>query len=141
MEKDMPDLLELTTHIVVAHVANNTLSTTDLPALITRVHGALASLGAQAAPAVVVQAPAVSIKLSVKPDFIVCLECGKKLKMLKRHLSSDHGLVVADYRTKWGLSDNYPLVAPNYSVVRRQLAVSTGLGHTGGRRKIGIVTS
>lgn len=131
----MPDetLLALTADIVSAHVSNNSVSTTDLPALIQNVHTALSGLGGpaqEAAPEK--QAPAVSVRSSVKPDYIVCLEDGKKLKMLKRYLRTNFDLTPDEYRAKWGLSKDYPMVAPNYAETRRALAVSIGLGRKKG---------
>lgn len=122
-------LLALTADIVTAHVANNSVPMTDLPALIAGVHDALAGLGSQVAESVPAQIPAVSIRSSVKPDFIVCLEDGKKLKMLKRHLMTDFQMTPDEYRTKWGLPADYPMVAPNYSSQRRELALKIGLGN------------
>ena len=127
-------LLTLTADIVAAHVSNNSVAVTDLPALIENVHGALAGLTPrdQATPAK--PEPAVSIRGSIKPDYIVCLEDGKKLKMLKRHLMAHYGMTPDDYRAKWGLPKDYPMVAPNYAERRRGLAVKIGLGRktTGG---------
>ncbi|MEY2926485.1 MAG: hypothetical protein RL367_962, partial [Pseudomonadota bacterium] len=78
--------------------------------------------------------PAVSVRSSVKPDYIVCLECGKKSKMLKRHLMTGHGLDTDQYKSRWGLSSDYPLVAPNYAIVRRELAIKIGLGRKPGQK-------
>lgn len=121
-------LLTLTADIVAAHVANNRVADGDLAHLIGNVHAALASLGAETAPAPVEQAPAVSVRSSIKPNFIVCLEDGKKLKMLKRHLTAEHQMTPSEYRSKWNLSADYPMVAPNYSEARRGLAHKIGLG-------------
>src|ERR1043165_828189 len=121
-------LITLTSDIVAAHVSNNSVSVEDLPLLITNVYGALSGLG-QAAPAVEkLPEPAVSIRSSVKPDHIVCLEDGKKLKMLKRHLMTHYNLTPDQYRQRWGLAADYPMVAPNYAEQRRSLAKSIGLG-------------
>lgn len=120
-------LLTLTADIVAAHVSNNPVAVGDLPRLIGEVHAALDGLGAKAA-AVQPQQPAVSPRSSVKPDFIVCLEDGKKLLMLKRHLKTDHQMTPSQYRTKWKLGSDYPMVAPNYSEKRRTLAHQIGLG-------------
>nr|WP_047165997.1 MucR family transcriptional regulator [Sphingomonas sp. Y57] len=125
---DAEILLSLTADIVAAHVANNKLSPAELPALIGAVHAALAGLGAAPAPVEAEPAPAVSIRASVRPDHITCLEDGKKMKMLKRHLATDHGMTPEQYRAKWKLPADYPLVAPNYAEKRRALAVSIGLG-------------
>src|ERR671918_717294 len=117
-------LLTLTADIVAAHVSNNSVAVNDLPNLIQNVHSALSGIsGAAAAPE-----PKVSIRSSVKPDFIVCLEDGKKLKMLKRHLMTHYNMTPDQYRQKWGLSADYPMVAPNYAEQRRTLAKSIGLG-------------
>jgi predicted transcriptional regulator len=124
-------LISLTADIVSAHVSNNSVAVTDLPALIQNVHNALNGLSdeAQEAPSRK-QEPAVSIRSSVKPDYIVCLEDGKKLKMLKRHLMTHYQMTPDEYRQKWGLGPDYPMVAPNYAEQRRSLAKSIGLGTT-----------
>jgi len=122
------DLLALTADIVSSHVANNSVAVNDLPQLIQNVFATLAGLAQPPAPAEVKQEPAVPIRQSVKPDYIVCLEDGKKLKMLKRHLMTAYGMTPDDYRQKWGLPADYPMVAPNYAESRRQLAKSIGLG-------------
>lgn len=122
------NLITLTADIVSAHVENNQVAVSDVPGLISKVYSALAGLGSPAAAPVVAQEPAVSIRSSVKPDYIVCLEDGKKLKMLKRHLSSTYGMSPADYRAKWKLPADYPMVAPNYTEQRRKLAHKIGLG-------------
>lgn len=121
-------LIVLTADIVSAHVANNTVAVNDLPQLIGNVHGALVALGQ--APAAEPQRlePAVSVRSSIKPDYIVCLEDGKRLKMLKRHLMTTYQMTPAEYRRKWGLNDDYPMVAPNYAEQRRTLAKKIGLG-------------
>ena len=121
-------LLTLTADIVSAHVANNSVATSDLPTLIAKVHDALATLGKPVEVEVPVQEPAVSIRASVKPDYIVCLEDGKKLKMLKRHLMTHYQMTPADYRAKWKLPADYPMVAPNYAEQRKSLALKIGLG-------------
>ncbi|MEO7654651.1 MAG: MucR family transcriptional regulator [Sphingomicrobium sp.] len=128
-------LLTLTADIVAAHVSNNSVAVNDLPLLIQNVHQALAGITAAASAPEPRQDPAVSIRSSIKPDFIVCLEDGKKLKMLKRHLMTHYGMTPDDYRRKWGLAADYPMVAPNYAEQRRVLAKSIGLGTKGGRRK------
>jgi len=121
-------LVTLTADIVAAHVSNNSVAVSDMALLIQNVHGALASLsGEQPAPQVK-QEPAVSVRSSIKPDFIVCLEDGKKLKMLKRHLMTHYKMTPDDYRAKWGLPAEYPMVAPNYAEQRRTLAKKIGLG-------------
>ena len=125
---DHSELLALTSDIVAAHVSNNSVAGADLPALIESVFGTLSSLGAEAAEPEVEMKPAVAIKKSVTDDHIVCLEDGKKMKMLKRHLMTDHGLTPDEYRAKWGLSHGYPMVAPNYALKRQELAKKIGLG-------------
>ena len=121
-------LVTLTSDIVAAHVSNNSVAVSDLPLLISNVYGALAGLQQEAAPAQPKQEPAVSVRSSVKPDYIVCLEDGKKLKMLKRHLMTHYQMTPEDYRAKWGLPADYPMVAPNYAEQRRSLAKKIGLG-------------
>ena len=120
-------LLTLTADIVAAHVSNNSVAVNDLPQLIANVHGALSTLGAGSA-AEAKPEPKVPIRSSIKPDYIVCLEDGKKLKMLKRHLMTHYQLTPDQYRQKWGLNADYPMVAPNYAEQRRRLAKSIGLG-------------
>jgi len=121
-------LLTLTADIVAAHVSNNSVAVNDLPNLIQNVHAALSTIsGASAAPEPKPE-PKVSIRSSIKPDYIVCLEDGKKLKMLKRHLMTHYNMTPDQYRQKWGLSGDYPMVAPNYAEQRRTLAKSIGLG-------------
>ena len=121
-------LLTLTADIVAAHVSNNSVAVNDLPNLIQNVHAALTGVsGAGGAPEPKPE-PKVSIRSSVKPDFIVCLEDGKKLKMLKRHLMTHYNMTPDQYRQKWGLAADYPMVAPNYAEQRRTLAKSIGLG-------------
>jgi predicted transcriptional regulator len=127
------ELLSLTADIVAAHVAHNRVTVGELPELITKVHGALASLGEEAAPAAPTeQKPAVSIRSSIKPDHIVCLEDGKKLTMLKRYLQTNYGMSPQQYRAKWKLPSDYPMVAPNYAEKRRALAKAIGLGRKSG---------
>ena len=121
-------LIALTADIVAAHVGSNNVSITDLPALIGSVHKALAGLGTVAEPEPTRQEPAVSVRASIKPDYIVCLEDGKKLKMLKRHLMTHYQLTPDQYRTKWNLPADYPMVAPNYAATRKALALKIGLG-------------
>jgi len=121
-------LLTLTADIVAAHVSNNSVAVNDLPNVIQNVHAALVGIsGASTAPEPRPE-PKVSIRSSVKPDYIVCLEDGKRLKMLKRHLMTHYGMTPDQYRQKWGLSSDYPMVAPNYAEQRRMLAKSIGLG-------------
>lgn len=127
-------LIELTADIVAAYVSRNATQPPDLPSLIATVHGSLANPGQppESAEPPVELKPAVPIRKSVQPDFIVCLECGKKQKMLKRHLSTSYGMTPDEYRAKWGLPSDYPMVAPNYAKTRSELAHSLGLGR---RRK------
>ncbi len=122
------DLLALTTEIVAAHVSNNTVSLGDLPQLINQVYNSLANIGTAPAAPVARPQPAVSIKKSVQPDYIVCLEDGKKLKMLKRHLKTAYNMSPEGYRERWGLAADYPMVAPNYARQRSRLAKEIGLG-------------
>ena len=121
-------LLTLTADIVAAHVSNNSVAVNDLPNLIQNVHGALTGISGRTAAAEPKPEPKVSIRSSVKPDYIVCLEDGKKLKMLKRHLMTHYNMTPDQYRQKWGLAADYPMVAPNYAEQRRTLAKSIGLG-------------
>lgn len=125
------DLLALTTEIVAAHVSNNTVALSDLPQLINQVYHSLANIGTvPAAPAARPQ-PVVSVKKSVQPDYIVCLEDGKKLKMLKRHLKTAYNMTPEQYRERWSLTPDYPMVAPNYARQRSRLAKEIGLGTRG----------
>lgn len=123
--------ITLTADIVSAHVSNNTVAVSDIPLLIGNVHTALAALSGNVAVAVEPPVPAVPVKSSVKAGNIVCLDCGAKLKMLKRHISTHHGLSVDEYRERWALPKDYPMVAPDYAVQRRKLAVEIGLGKNG----------
>ena len=135
IENDVSEtLITLTSDIVAAHVSNNSVAVDELPALIKNVYGALSGLGA-AAQEEARPEPAVSIRASVKPDHLVCLEDGKKMKMLKRHLMTDHGLTPAEYRTRWGLPADYPMVAPDYAEKRRVLAKQIGLGRKPGQKR------
>jgi len=121
-------LLTLTADIVAAHVSNNSVAVNDLPNLIQNVHGALNGISGRSSAPEPKPEPKVPIRSSVKPDFIVCLEDGKRLKMLKRHLMTHYGLTPDQYRQKWGLAADYPMVAANYAEQRRTLAKSIGLG-------------
>ena len=126
-QSNQNELLALTTQIVAAHVANNTVAVTDLPQLIHEVFRTLASVGT--APVVLERPqPAVPVKKSVTPDYIICLEDGKKLKMLKRHLKTAYNMSPEEYRDRWGLPTDYPMVAPNYALHRSSLAKKIGLG-------------
>ena len=123
--------LELVSKIVSAYVTKNSLSASELPQLIRTVHEALKRPG----QAGIAQAePAVPIKQSVRPDHIICLDDGKKFKMLKRHLRSAYGMSPDEYRQKWGLPSDYPMVAPKYAAVRSELAKKIGLGRKAGRK-------
>ena len=127
-------LLTLTADIVAAHVSNNSVAVNDLPNLIQNVHAALNGISGQSSAPEPKPEPKVPIRSSVKPDYIVCLEDGKKMKMLKRHLATDHGMTPAGYRARWGLAQDYPMVAPNYAEQRRALAVKIGLGRKAGTK-------
>ena len=121
-------LLTLTADIVAAHVSNNSVAVNDLPNLIQNVHSALSGISGQPAAPEAKPEPKVPIRSSVKPDYLVCLEDGKRLKMLKRHLMTHYQMTPDQYRQKWGLAADYPMVAPNYAEQRRSLAKSIGLG-------------
>ncbi len=126
------DLLGMTTEIVSAYVGNNTVTSADVPALIQSIHRALAGVSQ---PAEVVDTspkePAVPVKRSITPDFLICLEDGRKFKSLKRHLRTKYNMSPEDYRAKWGLPRDYPMVAPNYARARSDLAKQMGLGQGG----------
>ncbi len=121
-------LLTFAADIISAHVSHNSVSANDLPTLIQSVYASLAKLGEAQAPVEEKREPAVSVRASVKPDAITCLECGAKYKMLKRHLATDHDLTPDTYRARWNLPASYPLVASDYSAKRKELAVKIGLG-------------
>ena len=129
------DFLKLTAQIVAAYVSRNNAAITDLPAVIASVHVALKAAASPEPAAEPVEAlkPAVPVRKSVGHDFIICLEDGKKLKMLKRHLMSTYKLTPDEYRAKWNLPSDYPMVAPAYAAARSELAKSLGLGK-GGRK-------
>ena len=126
-QQNLSELLELTTEIVSAHVGNNTLPVSDLPQLIQDVFKTLAAVGASASAPERPQ-PAVSVRKSVTPEYIICLEDGKKLKMLKRHLKTAYNMTPEEYRDRWGLPADYPMVAPDYAKHRSNLAKKIGLG-------------
>ena len=128
-------LITLTSDIVAAHVSNNSVSVDDVSTLISKVYGALAGLGQAVVVVETLPEPAVSIRSSVKPDFIVCLEDGKKLKMLKRHLMTQYKMTPDQYRARWSLPADYPMVAPNYAEKRRELAKKIGLGRKPGVKR------
>src|SRR5215207_708343 len=125
-----PNTIELAADIVSAFVSNNSVPVTELPALIGSVHDALNQVahGSTQQPAEEPKAPAVPIKKSVQPDYIVCLDDGKRFKSLKRHLRTTYNLTPDQYRAKWGLAHDYPMVAPNYAAARSELAKQMGLG-------------
>lgn len=128
-------LITLTSDIVAAHVSNNSVSVDDVPALIGNVYGALAGLGQTVVVEDKMPEPAVSVRASIKPDYIVCLEDGKKLKMLKRHLMTHYSMTPDQYRARWNLPADYPMVAPNYAEKRRELAKKIGLGRKPGVKR------
>ncbi len=125
-------LITLASDIVAAHVGNNDVAVADLPGLITSVYNALANLGEVVVVEEAKPQPAVAIRNSIKPDYIVCLEDGKKLKMLKRYLRTNFNMTPEEYRARWGLAADYPMVAPNYAEKRRDLAKKIGLGRKPG---------
>ena len=129
------EILALTTNIVAAHVSNNSIAVADLPRLIREVHDSLTSVGAGGGREPERPTPVVPIKKSVTPEHIVCLEDGKKLKMLKRHLKTAYNMSPEEYRERWGLAADYPMVAPNYAKQRSKLAKQIGLGTRGRRKK------
>lgn len=129
--EDHETLVTLTADIVAAHVSNNSVAISDIPLVIRSVHEALAGLSSTAEPEPEPQQPAVSVRASVKPDYLVCLEDGKKLTMLRRYLMTNFGMTPDEYRAKWNLPKDYPMVAPNYSERRRVLAKEIGLGSKG----------
>lgn len=129
------ELLSLATNIVSAHVSNNSVAVSDLPQLIRDVYETLSAVQSGGERQAERPTPAVPIKRSVTPDFIVCLEDGKKLKMLKRHLKTAYNMSPEEYRERWGLASDYPMVAPNYAKQRSKLAKQIGLGTRARRRK------
>ena len=133
---DQTNFIGLTAEIVSAYVSNNTVAQSDIPALISQVHSALlkVSIGETPASSEPLR-PAVPVKRSINPDFLVCLEDGKKFKSLKRHLRSQYELTPEQYREKWGLPHDYPMVAPNYAAARSHLAKQMGLGQQRRRRR------
>jgi len=138
VENDMREtLITLTSDIVAAHVSNNSVAVGDLPVLITNVYSALAGLKPSEPAAEPAPEPAVSIRSSVKNDHIVCLEDGKKLKMLKRHLATRYNLTPDQYRARWNLPADYPMVAPAYAEKRRELAKKIGLGRKPAPKRAG----
>ncbi|GMM92874.1 MucR family transcriptional regulator [Qipengyuania sp. MTN3-11] len=128
-------LITLTSEIVAAHVSNNNVNVDEVPTLISSIYSALAGLGAENVEEEAAPEPAVSIRSSVKPDYIVCLEDGKKLKMLKRYLRTNYDMSPEEYRERWNLPSDYPMVAPNYAEKRRELAKKIGLGRKPGEKR------
>jgi predicted transcriptional regulator len=138
MSNDTPSgiFIELTASIVSAYVSNNSVPASDLPALISQVHAALTRvLGRPGEAPSEAPKPAVSVKRSITPEHLVCLEDGKKFKSLKRHLRTRYNMTPEQYREKWGLAPDYPMVAPNYAAARSRLAKQMGLGQQRRRRK------
>ncbi len=133
-EKNGNELLGLTAKVVAAHVANNAVARADLPDLIKAVHTALTNI-TTAGETPPKPKPVVPIKKSVTPNYIVCLEDGKKLKMLKRHLRTTYNMTPDEYRARWGLPSDYPIVAPNYAKARSEMAKKFGLGRKPGKVK------
>ena len=128
-------LITLTSDIVAAHCSNNNVAVQDVPVLIVNVYGALSGLGKEVPVEVAPREPAVSIRSSVKPDYLVCLEDGRKMKTLKRHLKTVYDLTPDEYRARWNLPADYPMVAPNYAEMRRELAKKIGLGRKPGQKR------
>lgn len=129
------DVLALTTEIVSAYLSNNSTAANDIPSLIEQVFKTLSNVNAEGGALADRPQPAVPIKKSVNPDYIVCLEDGKKLKMLKRHLMTHYNMTPDQYRARWNLPADYPMVAPNYAERRRELAVKIGLGRKPGQKR------
>ena len=135
-EEQNSQLIELTAEIAASYVANNTVSGSDLPALINGIHAALKGVGQPSVAAVEERpTPAVSIRKSLGEDFLICLEDGRKFKSLKRHLRTKYNMSPEDYRAKWGLPKDYPMVAPSYAAARSALAKEMGLGQGGRKAK------
>ena len=128
------ELLSLTSNIVAAHVSNNAVAPSDVPSLIRDVYDVLAEVGGTAPKEEERPVPAVPIKKSITPDYLICLEDGRKLKMLKRHLKTAYDMTPDEYRERWGLRSDYPMVAPNYARQRSQLAKEIGLGRQARKR-------
>lgn len=134
-DQNSADVVEMTAEIVSAYVSGNAISASDVPALIERVYGALTGLSGSAAPAAPVElTPAVPIKKSITNEYIICLEDGKRFKSLKRHLRTRYDLSPEEYRAKWGLPADYPMVAPSYAAARSNLAKQMGLGQSRRRK-------
>lgn len=138
---EKPELLEMTVDIVSAYVGNNTVSAETLPSLIANIHAALSQVTTGAVePEPEPKEPAVPIRKSIAPDYLICLEDGRKFKSLKRHLRTKYDMSPEEYRTKWGLAKDYPMVAPNYAKARSDLAKQMGLGQ-GGRKPARAATA
>ena len=136
-QTDTSDLVTLSADVVSAYVSNNLVPADELPKLISEIYSALIALNAPSVAASEPKPePAVPVRKSITPDFIVCLEDGKKFKSLKRHLQAHYGLTPAEYRQKWGLPADYPMVAPNYAATRSALARASGLGQVRGARGV-----
>jgi predicted transcriptional regulator len=134
MENDTATI-EMTADVVAAYLTNNPVAASELPGIIQAVHQALTAAVAGPAPAAAAPEPAVSVKKSITPDFLICLEDGRKFKSLKRHLRTKYDMSPEDYRTKWGLPKDYPMVAPAYAEKRSSLARQMGLGQQGRKKK------
>ncbi len=134
MNHDSIATLELTASIVSAYVAKNSVPVAGLPDLVASVHASLQRLNVPSEPAPVQMTPAVPIKKSITPDFLISLEDGRKFKSLKRHLSAHYGMTPDEYRAKWNLPSDYPMVAPNYAATRSALAKTIGLGRKAGEK-------
>ncbi|MCU4178980.1 MucR family transcriptional regulator [Bosea sp. BH3] len=136
-ENEGSDFIELTADIVSAYVSNNSVPASELPALISEVHSALSRVIGGVAPVVQAEAPkpAIPVKKSITADYLICLEDGKKFKSLKRHLRTQYNMSPEQYREKWGLPPDYPMVAPNYAEARSQLAKKMGLGQQRRKRR------
>lgn len=132
---DRHNLIELTADIVAAHIANNQVAIGDIPRLIASVHEVLEGLVVVPDEEPAQKSPAVSVRASVKPDYLVCMECGRKQKVLRRHLGTAHGMTPEEYRNDYGLPRDYPMVAPNYSEHRRAMAKAIGLGRKPGETR------
>ena len=135
------DLVTLTSDIAAAFVSNNSVVISDVPLLIAKIHTSLQGLGVQEEPEVPEAVPFVSVRASVKPDYLVCLECGKHAKTLRRHIMSAHGLDARGYREKYSLSPSYPMTAAAYSEQRKELAVKLGLGRKPAARRKPVARS
>lgn len=130
------EIARMTTEIVTSYASSNPMQPEQLPGLISKVYATIAGLAnEEVVEEEVQQEPAVSIRASIKPDYLVCLEDGKRLKMLKRYLRTNYEMTPDDYRRKWNLPSDYPMVAPNYAKMRAEMAIKIGLGNKGGRKK------